>query len=369
MSRHFFKVFSVFAVMALFIGCEQLPTPISKSGSGQEMIRPAEQPDIQLRNGHAGEMVIADRASGTISVIDVSKDEVMGTHALPEGDNPAEPMYVVYDFRTHTVFVGDRGNNRVVAFDADDYSVKAMIPAGNGVFHMWADPRGKQLWVNNDIDKTITIIDPTRYSVVHTLSMPEDLAADGGKPHDVILDPTSRLAYVSILGLSGDSDYVVQYNTRNFLEMGRTAVGKDPHLSLTQKNKLLYVPCQNSDAVYILNRYSMEVEKILDVPGAHGAGMTLRGRTFYTTNLPGGGPEGLWTIDVRTNMVLAHTDAPTAIPHNIALTPDGSKLYVTHSGGTVNTVSVFKIERGEQVPEYVTSVTVGFNPFGLAYAR
>jgi DNA-binding beta-propeller fold protein YncE len=234
---------------------------------------------------------------------------------------------------------------------------------------MWADPRGKQLWVNNDVDKTITVIDPSGYSVITTFSIPQDLIEAGGKPHDVVLDPSGRLAYVSVLGLSGDSDYVVQYNTRTFRETGRAAVGKDPHLSLTQKNDLLYVPCQNSDAVFLLHRYSMEEVDVLEVPGAHGAGMPLQGRSFYTTNLPGGGPDGLWTIDVASNGVIAHTDTPQPVPHNIALTPDGKKLYVTHSGGDSNVVSVYKIGHRQQVPEFKTTVEVGFNPFGLAYAR
>ena len=252
---------------------------------------------------------------------------------------------------------------------ATDFSVKATIEAGSGVFHMWADPRGKQLWVNNDVSKNMTVIDPRTFSVITTVEMPADLEQMGGKPHDVILDPRGEYAYVTFLGFAGESDYVVQYSTRTFTETGRAAVGKDPHLSLTQKNNLLYVPCQNSNSVYILGRNNMKTMEVLDVPGAHGAGMPLNGRTFYTTNLPGGGPAGLWSIDVQTNSVLAHTDSPFPVPHNIALTPQGRKLYITHSGGTADKVSVYTIPKGKQVPEFYKEVTVGLNPFGLSYAN
>ena len=63
------------------------------------------------------------------------------------------------------LFVGDRANNRVVVLSADDFSVEGSVPAGNGVFHMWASPAVHQLWVNNDVDNTITVVD------THTLGV------------------------------------------------------------------------------------------------------------------------------------------------------------------------------------------------------
>ena len=96
-------------------------------------------------------IVVANRGSGDISVIDARRGELLMNVPLPQddGDNFPEPMYVVYTRPGDRVFVGDRANNRVVVFDADDFSVVGTVPTGAGVFHMWADPRGKQLWVNN----------------------------------------------------------------------------------------------------------------------------------------------------------------------------------------------------------------------------
>ncbi len=349
------------AIFAL-VGCEQSKSPLSN---------PAAQTndDAALsKSSPEGTIVIANRASGSISLIDVNTDVVTQTLNLPTAEHASEPMYVVYSHLNRTVFVGDRGNDRVVAYDAETFDVKTTIPTGKGVFHMWADPRGNQLWVNNDIDKTITVIDPMSFDMITTIPIPKDLADMGGKPHDVILDPIGKYAYISVLGLPGN-DVIVQYTTKFFVEIGRAEVGKDPHLSLTQKNNLLYVPCQNSDAVFLLDRDTMQQVDVLMVPGAHGAGMPLQGKTFYTTNLPGGGPDGLWSIDVSSNTILAHTDTPFAVPHNIALTPLSEKLYLTHSGGSSNKVSIYTIPDGEQVPQLKGSVDVGFNPFGLAYAN
>jgi len=320
-------------------------------------------------------MVIANRASGTISVIDVASDRVIGTYALPAGSKTPEPMYVVYS--RDRVFVGDRANNRVAVFNPRTFVVETTVPAGAGVWHMWADPFNLQLWVNNDIDKTCTVIDPETLQVRATVPTPADLVSAGGRPHDVILDPsTGQFAYVTVVGVTGPVDYVIKYNTQTLTEVGRVAVGKDPHISATSRNNLLYVPCQNSNVVIVLDRDTLERVTTIDVPGAHGAGMAFDGSVFYTTNLPGGGGDGLRTISTATNDVAGQpVDTPFAAPHNIALTPDrgvffpqprgGHKLYLTHSGATANQVTVYKLKGS--IPDFHKTVTVGFNPFGLTF--
>ncbi len=319
-----------------------------------------------LAESGGGKVVVANRASGSISVIDTLTDTVIGTYELP-GDHPAEPMYVTYSHFGDRVFVGDRANDQVVVFDADDFSVETAIPAGEGVFHMWADSRGQQLWVNNDIDNTATVIDTHTLEMIATVPMPADLVAMGGKPHDVILDRAGRFAYVTMLGFARDHDYLVQFSTRTFAEINRAEVGKDPHLSLANRGRFLYVPAQGNDKVTVLNRVTLELVTEIAVPGAHGAGMRSDGRVFYTTNLPGAGTDGLVAIDTREMQVLGAADTPYPVPHNIALTTAGEKLYVTHSGGASDKVSIYSASLAEPVPALLGEVTVGLNPFGLAF--
>ena len=95
--------------------------------------------------------------------------------------------------------------------------------------------------------------------------------------------------------------------------------------------------------------------------------MRRDGRVLYTTNLPGGGLGGLVAIDTRRNVVIGEADTPFAVPHNIALTPNGKKIYVTHSGATADKVTVYTASRRAPVPVFLGDVTVALNPFGLAY--
>ena len=361
--KRFFLIGSI-AILSLLLlfACNEVQSPVESLESEATLDGSDLGADFHRSRGN---MVIANRASGNISVIDVKTDQVSGTYDLPDS---GEPMYVVYSRKAHRLFVGDRANDRVVVFNPDDFSVEATVSAGAGVFHMWADGRSKQLWFNNDIDKTTTVINPLTLSELAVIPTPADLVAMGGKPHDIILDAKGRKAYVSVLGVSGDNDYVVQYSTRSFQETGRAAVGKDPHLSLTRRSKNLFVPCQNSNAVYILNRYSMNVKEVVSVPGAHGAAMPFDGKTFYTTNLTGGGTDGLFALNSKKGNVLGSADTPYPVPHNIALTHNGKKLYVTHSGGTSDKVIVYTIKKNNRVPVYSGEIIVGLNPFGLAFS-
>jgi len=316
-----------------------------------------------------GSMVIANRASGSISVLNARDGSLVDTFDLPAAANPPEPMYVVYVKRTGAVLVGDRANDRVVEFDANDFSVRRTAPTGAGVFHMWVDPvLNRQLWVNNDVDNTTTVIDPISFDVVTTVPMPADLVALGGKPHDVILDPKGQGAFVTMLNVAGPNDYVVKFDTTTFDEVARAPVGKDPHVSLTPRNPYLYVPCQGGNTVIVLDRATLAPVTDLDIPGAHGAGMMHSGRTFYVTNISGGGTDGLFAIDTDTNTVIGDpVDTPFAVPHNLALTTNGQRLFVTHSGATSDKVSFYALSDAQRQPVLLGDATVGLNPFGLAY--
>ncbi|MEZ5082361.1 MAG: YncE family protein [Bacteroidales bacterium] len=317
-----------------------------------------------LKKGHNPKVLVANRGSGTVSVINTGTDAVDQTVMLPDN---AEPMYVIRQPFSDRVFVGDRANNRLVVLNDNDYSVETTVDVGQGVFHMWSDYFGHQLWVVNDVDKTLSVINTHSLETLATVPIPADLAALNGFPHDVMVSPAGFLAYVTILGVDGDKDYVVQYYTPTFTEIGRAAVGKDAHLSLQFFDDHLFVPCQNANAVYVIDRFSMDIAKTIDVPGAHGAGMPVFGGKFYTTNISGGGTDGIYVIDIHTQDVIGTVNTPFPVPHNLSVKFNGrKKMYVTHSGGTADQVSVYKIIGNNGIPLHIKDITVGLNPFGIS---
>ena len=91
---------------------------------------------VEAKARGGGKVVVADRASGTISVISTRDHSVMSV-PLPDGSSSPEPMYVFYAPSHQRIFVGDRANDRVVAFNARTFEVDGIADAGAGVFHMW----------------------------------------------------------------------------------------------------------------------------------------------------------------------------------------------------------------------------------------
>lgn len=312
---------------------------------------------------HQGTIVVANRASGDLTLINVATF-TSTTLAMPADDNQSEPMYVVHS--KGTVFVGDRANNSIVAFDATTWNVKAFTRVGAGVFHMWADPQGGELWVNEDIDNTTRVLDTETLNLKAIIGLPADLAADGGKLHDIIVDRDS--AYVTVVGLSGANDAVTKYDRSTFTEVARTMVGQDPHVTLAPNGKTLIVASQNGNEVRILDKSTFGTLAVTAAPGAHGVDISKNGKVVYATNISGGGADGLYTIDAKTGAFLAApVDTPFAAPHDIVLTKPNGYLYVTHSGATANQVSAFNVSNNNPQPVLVATFTVGLNPFGIEF--
>ncbi len=343
-----FRVFTLLLLVGLF-GCSETDSLESIAPDSSSFATKTTKERV----------VTADRASGTITVIDAATNSIIDTYDMPDN---GEPMYAVHIPQAKAVYVGDRANNRVVAFDEDDFSVKGVVPAGNGVFHMWASPNGTQLWVNNDVDNTTTVINPISMKVKGTAETPADLVADGGKPHDVFFDPQKNFAYVSVLGVAGSHDYIIKYKANTRQEVARVAVGKDPHIFADDVNDFLYVPCQGANAVYVIDRNSMEIEDILPLPGAHGIFMPGSGSHVYVSNISGA---ALGTFETAGNtQVGAPVPTPFVIPHNLAVNAAEDRLYVTHSGATNDQLSIYSVN---PTPSFITNLTVGTNPFGLVY--
>ena len=305
----------------------------------------------------SSQVVVANRGSGDISVVDTQTLDVQ-TIDLP---GEAEPMYVSHDRRNDRVIVGDRASDTVVALDQDTYEVVGSAPVGEGVFHQWLDPRLRQLWVVGDTSNTVTVIGTDWLDVLATIDIPADLTARGGKPHDVFV--SGRHAFVSILGLEDGSGVVLRYSTRNFTETGRIATGGDPHLFVDQNR--LYVASQESSSVTRYRVGSLREVSTAAVPNAHGIFVTKKNEVLVT-NIAGGGTDAVWELNARLSKVRDTADTSEPTPHNLTV-DDRRQAWVTHSGGTANRVSVIDLDRkgfGD-----TTVITVGTNPFGLAFVR
>lgn len=299
-------------------------------------------------------VIVANRGGGSISFIDASTNQVTNTLVIAG----SEPMYVVYVSAKDKVYVGDRLGKKVHIINPQTKVVESAITVGNGVFHMWADGQGKQLWVNNDIDNTISVIDLNTNTVIQTINV-------GMKPHDIFLTKDASKAYVSVFNSDANMpDKVFLYSTSTYTKTGEVNVGKDPHLFHLSNNNKLFVPCQ-SGQVYTLNGNDLSITSNNPYEGAHGIFSSPDQNNIFVTNISGG---QLYSINATTNVQNGTTvSSLSSTPHNIVVNEAGNKMFVTHSGATATSVSTYTINSSTLTAG--TTITAGTNPFGLAYYK
>ncbi|MCD0457470.1 YncE family protein [Chryseobacterium sp. LC2016-27] len=298
-------------------------------------------------------VVVANRGAGSVSFIDATSNQV-NTLAIAG----SEPMYVVYVPTKDKIFVGDRAGKKVHIINPQTKVVESSITVGNGVFHMWADGMGKQLWVSNDIDNTISVIDLNTNTVVKTINV-------GMKPHDVFLSKDAAKAYVSVFNADvAMPDKVYMYSTSDYSKTGEANVGKDPHLYHLPNTNKLFVACQSGE-VYALNGNNLNVISNNAFTGAHGIFPSPDQNTVFVTNITG---QQLYSVNATTGMQNGMPlMALSTTPHNIVVNEDGNKMFVTHSGGAATAVSTYTINGTSLTAG--TTITAGTNPFGLAYYK
>lgn len=341
-----------------------VPNLISDMALGESVL-----PKINANRGH---VAIANRNSGDLSILNEKTGAVIGKVALPTGPNgeAGEPTYLSVLNRTDEVAVADRTNDQVVFYDQTTYEVTGTVETGAGNFHMWADPKETQLWVINDSDDALTVIDPRTKIEITRIPLPQKLIGVDAKPHDLIFDPAGQFVYVTVEQEDNpDRDLLLKIDTQSFAVVDSIATGKHAHVSIAPEHNLLYVLSQESDRIEIYDRRSLELEQVghIDQPNPHGVSPSADGQYLYTTNISEGGEQGIFVIDTVTNQIVGDVDTPFAVPHNLAVTNDGDRLFLTHSGDNATAVSVFSLQDPTQPRWEISINSGGLSPYGIAY--
>ena len=313
-------------------------------------------------------ILVANRASGTVSIVDVTTDTVTQTITLPAGSSPAQASYLSYSSSQDQIYVGDDANSRIVVFDGETLNQVDILAMNQDVFHIWNN--GTQLWAVDRLAKVVSVFELSTGNKLADVPIPTDLETLGGEPHDVVVDDTH--AYVTILGVTGD-DQLVKFSTVTFSEVGRTAVGEDPHVTLHPTDRRVFVACQDSDNLFVIDRDTMIESKEISLLGGHGVWIPPQGQTLYVSNFPshitagtpGPGADGLFSVDLGSETESGSV-ATNPQAHNLVSTPDGTKLYLTHSN-SAGVVTVFDISDPDGLPRNPSSISVGSVPFGIAY--
>ena len=298
------------------------------------------------------------------------------------------PMYCDYyeiDGKKILSF-GDRANEVVFLLDVEnDFEVIGELKVGPGIFHHWVSVEANQVWVVCDGDDPVAplrdssvgtwVFDATTYEFLKEIPFPEDLYPfvkdTPATLHDVAVSPSGDFSIVTTTGIVGLNDYAIKYSTETLEEVGRAAVGLSPHVTYINESLPLYIISQNSllDSISLIDPATMVVQS--SIPGLQGAhmmvGAGLDTKTYYVTNLPAGGNDGLFAFDTSLGQVdySAVTDTVYSVPHNVAMSGNKRKLYLTHSGPNVEVTVWDTSNLFNPRPIFLRTIICELNPYGI----
>lgn len=301
--------------------------------------------------------LVANRGASTVSVFDANTTKFLTEITLPDAN--AQPTYLAHSKRNQQVYVGDFANKKVLYYDANNFKLKGEIPIGEGAFHLWINDNAGQLWVNNIVSKSTSVIDLNTDKVIKTLSLPTQEIpelTENAVQHDVTISPSGYAAYVTILdGL--DKSYVVMYNTRTLKYIKHEVVGGDAHLLTVGKK--LYVPAQHDNKLTTFSRFNLAKEGEISFEATHG--VTHSNRYVFTTGIS---VNKIGVIDPFSNTQVAEIATDYDKPHNLEVNKKGNVLFLSHSGGSATKVVFYRVN-GDGSLKKISEYDSGLNPFGV----
>ncbi len=316
-----------------------------------------QQEEILEKSKRKNYFLVANRGSGTVSVFNARTTAFIQDINMP--DDNAQPTYLAHSKFNNSIYVGDFANRKVVYFDANSFEIKGEIEIEEGAFHMWINDRAGQLWINNIVSKTTSVIDLRTNSLIENISLPTDEIpelTENAVQHDVTISQSGFAAYVTILDGS-DKSYVVMYNTRTLEYMRHEEVGGDAHL-LSVSGKI-YVPAQNDNKITVFSRFNLRTLDEIPFEATHG--VTNSNRFVFTTGISN---NKIGVISRFTNNVVSQIDTEFDTPHNLAVNKRGNILFLAHSGASATKVVFYKVRRNGTLKK-LSDYDSGINPFGV----
>jgi YVTN family beta-propeller protein len=280
---------------------------------------------------------VPNERSGTISVIDVSRDVVIAT--WPAG---RRPRGIAASADGRRLFVADQAANSLQVMDSATGAIERQISLGES-----PEGDGRGLAAASELSNAGLLIDTGRSEVIATIP------TEGKNPEHAVFSPDGRWLYVS----AEDASQVDVVDVALRRQVASVAVGRRPRgIAFTPDGSRAFVACELDNAVHVIDVVTRRA--LARIPAgefANGVVMHPRGHEVFVSN---GRGASVSVVDVASRTLVATVPAGQR-PWNMAITPDGRKLYVAN--GRSNSVSIIDTQQRRKVSD----VTVGELPWGV----
>jgi len=217
-----------------------------------------------------------------------------------------------------------------------------------------------RLYVPNQDDATISIIDTRTRKLIETLDLRRYGFPDNAKPHHVQVEPDGSAWYVTLIG----AGKVVKFDRNNKI-LGTASLEVPGLIALHPTKDLMFVARSMSavnppPTLAIVRRSDMKVLDEVDLlfPRPHGVLVHPKGERVYVTSL---GTNQIASVGVEKGDVkLVDLPGPAHSIVQAAISPDGRWLTVT--GELTGKLIVFDLADPAQ-PKLVREIPVGQGSF------
>lgn len=317
----------------------------------------------------AGKVYVANEDGGTVSVLDGTSFKAVANvrvGKLPHNVQVAPDSGLAWVTNNGDPDASEPGGGHggaatghggaaageVWAIDTATDSVVAKVPVGLHPAHVVLTPDGRQAYVTNGGDDTVSVIDTSGRRVVATIPVDK-------YPHGIRISPDGTQAYVA--NLKGGTVSVIDTASRR--EVARIRAGKGPaQVGFTPDGRLAFVSLSQEDAVAVIDPAQRKVVARVQVgPTPIQVHATPDSRTLLVAN------QGTRTKPGKTVSVIqfdgfkvVNTVETGPGAHGLAIDAAGRYAYVTNI--YADSVSVLDLEK----QRVVANVRVGKGPNGIS---
>jgi YVTN family beta-propeller protein len=228
------------------------------------------------------------------------------------------------------LYVGNSRGDDISVIDVTSLKVTGEIKAGERVHGVCLQADGKRLFATVETDHTLRIIDTATLQTIGTVKVT-------GRPNQCAATPDGK--YVAVPIRDGDSVEIVDVAQQKVV---KTLPIKEPHNALnTGSNRYIYVSSMASHEIDLVDLEKMDFVAHLPAGGRpRPYTVSSDGKTIYVAVAD---LHGFVIVDVPSQKVTERVEIPAqhatlrkleyetpdTMTHGLALTPDGSELWVS----------------------------------------
>ncbi len=311
---------------------------------------------------HHDRVYTANQVSNTVSVIDPSKQTLLGEIVLgkPQPDiltalykGQALVHGLRYNLLTKMLAVVSIGSNGVTFISTENNKVLKTIYVGRSPHEPTFSPDGKQVWISVRGEAYISVIDVAKMVEIKRIPV-----ADG--PGMVAFTTDGKFAYVCS-SFTAEVDVV---NTARYKVIKKIPVISpfSPNIFYSSDGQWMAITHKDVGKVTVISTAAMAVKTVLTTGPVtnHVTFTVLNNKSIMLVTV--GGENKLRVFDVNNNFRQTDSVALGALPHGVWSSPDGKFAYI----GLENDDKVQVVDLEKMA--LIKTISIGQSPQALVYA-